>query len=417
MKEEKKATRQSYGEALVELGKKNKNVVVIDADLSGATKTDLFAKEFPDRFLDMGIAENNMFATAAGLATCGKIPYSSTFAVFAAGRSYDQIRNSICYPKLNVKICATHCGVTVGEDGATHQMIEDISLMRTLPNMTVISPSDDVQTKWAIEKIADIDGPVYVRLARMKTPIIYEENQTFEIGKAVQIGEGMDATVFATGVTVAEAIKAQEELKQQGIDIRVVDIHTIKPIDREMIIRCAKETKKLISIEDHNIIGGLGSAISEVLTEEYPCKLLRLGIKDTFGKSGKAEELMKDFGITAETIVNKLRGKLMKTLKFRKNLSELILKNEKTTTWRIFDDKDIKQGDIIEFLVWETKEAFAKAKIIDVVEKKFKELNEKDMDGHEKFESRDEMYTTYSKYYNRRVDENTLVKIIKFELI
>lgn len=308
MKEEKKATRQSYGEALVELGKKNKNVVVLDADLSGATKTDLFAKEFPDRFLDMGIAENNMFATAAGLATCGKIPYSSTFAVFAAGRSYDQIRNSICYPKLNVKICATHCGVTVGEDGATHQMIEDISLMRTLPNMTVISPSDDVQTKWAIEKIAEIDGPVYVRLARMKTPIIYEENQTFEIGKAVQIGEGMDATVFATGVTVVEAIKAQEELKQQGIDIRVIDIHTIKPIDREMIIKCAKETKKLISIEDHNIIGGLGSAISEVLTEEYPCKLLRLGIKGTFGKSGKAEELMQYFGITAKNIIDEIKN-------------------------------------------------------------------------------------------------------------
>lgn len=308
MKEEKKATRQSYGEALLELGKKNKNVVVLDADLSGATKTDLFAKEFPDRFLDIGIAENNMFATAAGLATCGKIPYSSTFAVFAAGRSYDQIRNSICYPKLNVKICATHCGVTVGEDGATHQMIEDISLMRTLPNMTVISPSDDVQTKWAIEKIADIDGPVYVRLARMKTPIIYEENQTFEIGKAVQIGEGTDATVFATGVTVAEAIKAQEELKQQGIDIRVVDIHTIKPIDREMIIKCAKETNKLISIEDHNIIGGLGSAISEVLTEEYPCKLLRLGIKDTFGKSGKAEELMQHFGITAKNIIDEIKN-------------------------------------------------------------------------------------------------------------
>ncbi len=308
MKEEKKATRQSYGEALLELGKKNKNVVVLDADLSGATKTDLFAKEFQDRFLDMGIAENNMFATAAGLATCGKIPYSSTFAVFAAGRSYDQIRNSICYPKLNVKICSTHCGVTVGEDGATHQMIEDISLMRTLPNMTVISPSDDVQTKWAIEKIADIDGPVYVRLARMKTPIIYEENQTFEIGKAVQIGEGTDATVFATGVTVAEAIKAQEELKQQGIDIRVVDIHTIKPIDREMIIKCAKETNKLISIEDHNIIGGLGSAISEVLTEEYPCKLLRLGIKDTFGKSGKAEELMQHFGITAKNIIDEIKN-------------------------------------------------------------------------------------------------------------
>ena len=307
MKDEKKATRQSYGEALLELGKNNPNVVVLDADLASATKTDLFGKEFLDRFFDMGIAEANMIGTAAGLATCGKIPYSSTFAVFAAGRAYDQIRNSICYPKLNVKICATHAGITVGEDGATHQMIEDISLMRTLPNMTVISPSDDIQTKWVIEEISKIDGPVYVRLARLATPIIYEENQKFEIGKAVQIGEGTDGTVFATGVTVAEAIKAQEQLKQEGINIRVVDIHTIKPIDKEMIIKCAKETKKLVSIEDHNIIGGLGSAISEVLTEEYPVKLERMGIKDTFGKSGKAEQLMEYFEITAKDIVKKFK--------------------------------------------------------------------------------------------------------------
>ena len=298
----KKATRQSYGEALLELGKENEKVVVFDADLSAATKTDLFAKEFPNRFFDMGIAEQNMISTAAGMDTCGKIPYASTFAVFAAGRAYDQIRNSVCYPNLNVKICATHAGITVGEDGATHQMIEDISLMRTLPNMTVISTSDDIETKWAVKEISKIEGPVYLRLSRLATPAIYDENQKFEIGKAIQIGDGIDGTIFATGVTVSEALKAQETLKEKGVNVRVVDIHTIKPIDKEKIIKCAKETKKLVSIEDHNIIGGLGSAISEVLTEEYPAKLVRLGIHDTFGKSGKAEELMKYFGITAGNI-------------------------------------------------------------------------------------------------------------------
>lgn len=302
----KKATRQSYGEALLELGKENKNIVVFDADLSTATKTNIFAKEFPERFYDMGIAEQNMISTAAGMSTCGKIPYASTFAVFAAGRAYDQIRNSVCYPKLNVKICATHAGVTVGEDGATHQMIEDISLMRTLPNMTVLSTSDDVQTKWAVKEISKINGPVYLRLSRLATPIIYGENQKFEIGKAVQIGEGTDATIFATGVTVSEAIRAQEILENMGIKVRVVDIHTVKPIDKDMVIKCAKETKKLISVEDHNVIGGLGSAISEVLTEEYPVKLVRMGINDTFGKSGKAIELMQYFGITAENIVEKV---------------------------------------------------------------------------------------------------------------
>ena len=303
MEDKKIATRQSYGETLVKLGKENKDIVVLDADLAGATKTSLFAKEFPNRFFDMGIAEANMLGTAAGFATCGKIPYASTFAVFAAGRGYDQIRNSICYPNLNVKICATHAGITVGEDGATHQMLEDISLMRTLPNMTVISPSDDTQTRWVIEEISKIKGPVYVRLARLATPIIYDENQKFEIGKAIQIGEGTDGTVFATGVTVTEAIKAQEELKTQGIHIRVVDIHTIKPIDKDMIIKCAKETKKLVSIEDHSIIGGLGSAISEVLTTEYPTKLTRMGMKDIFGKSGKADQLLEYFGLTSKAIV------------------------------------------------------------------------------------------------------------------
>lgn len=305
-KDEKKATRQSYGEALAELGEKNNDIVVLDADLAGATKTSIFAKKFPKRFFDIGIAEADMIGTAAGFATCGKIPYASTFGMFAAGRAYDQIRNSVCYPKLNVKICATHCGITVGEDGATHQMIEDISMMRTVPNMTVISVSDDTQTRWAVEEISKINGPVYLRLSRLATPIIYDENQKFEIGKMVQIGEGTDATVFATGVTVSEAIKAKNELEKQGINIRVVDIHTIKPIDKDMIIKCAKETKKLISIEDHNVIGGLGSAIAEVLTEEYPKKLVRLGIKDTFGKSGKAEELMKYFGINYESIIREV---------------------------------------------------------------------------------------------------------------
>ena len=299
----KKATRQSYGEALLELGKENKDVVVLDADLAGATKTELFAKEFPDRFFDIGIAETDMMGTAAGLSTCGKIPYVSTFAMFAAGRSYDQIRNSICYPNLNVKICATHAGITVGEDGATHQMIEDLSLMRTIPNMTVLSPSDDVQTKWLIKEISKVKGPVYVRLSRLATEGVYDENQEFELGVAVQHGNGTDGTIFATGVAIQEALKTQKVLQENGINVRVVDMFSIKPIDKEMIIKCAKETKKLVSIEDHNVIGGLGSAISEVLTEEYPTKLVRLGIKDTFGRSGKAEELMKYYGIVAENII------------------------------------------------------------------------------------------------------------------
>ena len=238
--DKKIATRQSYGEALAELGEKNKKIVVLDADLSESTKTCLFAKKFPNRFFEMGIAEQDMMSTAAGFAASGMIAYASSFAVFAAGRAYDQIRNSICYPKLNVKICATHAGVTVGEDGATHQMLEDIGLMRGLPNMTVISTSDDTETKWAVEEISKIDGPVYLRLGRYATPVIYDENQKFEIGKGIQIGEGTDATVIATGVCVSEAIKAKEILEKEGINIRVVDIHTIKPIDRDIIIKSAK---------------------------------------------------------------------------------------------------------------------------------------------------------------------------------
>lgn len=310
MDENKKiATRQSYGEALLNLGKENENIVVFDADLSEATKTSIFAKEFPNRFFDMGIAEADMVSTAAGMSTFGKIPYVSTFAIFAAGRAYDQIRNSVCYPNLNVKICATHAGITVGEDGATHQMLEDLGLMRGLPNMTVISTSDDIQTRWAVREISKIKGPVYLRLCRLATPVIYDENQEFKIGKAVQIGDGTDACVFATGVTVYQSLKAKEELEKQGINIRVIDVHTIKPLDKEMIIKCAKETKKLISIEDHSVIGGLGTAIADVLAQYYPAKLTKIGIKDMFGKSGKAEELMEYYGLTAENIIKEVKQK------------------------------------------------------------------------------------------------------------
>ena len=279
--DKKIATRQSYGEALAELGEENKNVVVLDADLSGATKTSIFAKKFPERFFDMGIAEQDMMGTGAGLSTFGKIPYVSTFAVFAAGRAYDQIRNTIAHTKANVKICATHAGITVGEDGATHQMLEDISMMRTLPNMIVMSPSDDVQTKWAIKEIANVNGPVYVRLSR----------------------HGTDASIIATGVTVSEALKAQEVLKEKGINVRVIDVHTIKPLDKEMIIKCAKETKRIITIEDHSIIGGLGTAVCEVLSENFPAKVTRIGINDTFGESGTAEELLKKYNLNSEYLV------------------------------------------------------------------------------------------------------------------
>lgn len=306
MKEKKIATRQSYGEALVKLGEENKEVVVLDADLSSATKTKLFAERFPERFFNVGIAEQDLMGTAAGLSTFGKIPFASTFAMFAAGRAYDQIRNSICYPNMNVKIGATHAGITVGEDGATHQMLEDISLMRGLPNMTVLSPSDDVQTKWAVEAASKIEGPVYLRLSRLATPIIYEENETFEIGKAKQIGEGTEATIFATGVTVAEALKAQEVLAQKGVQVRVVDMFTIKPIDTEIIIKSAKETKRIITVEDHSVIGGLGTAVCEVLSTVSPHKVERMGIPDCFGRSGKAEELMKAFKITAGDIIEKV---------------------------------------------------------------------------------------------------------------
>ena len=312
--DKKIATRQSYGEALAKLGEENENVVVLDADLSSATKTSIFAKKFPDRFFDIGIAEQDMMGTATGLSTFGKIPYASTFAVFASGRSYDQVRNTIAHTNANVKICATHAGITVGEDGATHQMLEDIGMMRMLPNMRVISPSDDVQTKWVIKEVSKIQGPFYIRLCRLATPIIYDEefvkenNIKFEIGKGIQIGNGTDASIIATGVTVQEALKAKENLEKEGINIRVIDMHTIKPIDKELIIKCAKETKKIITIEDHSIYGGLGSSVCEVLSENYPAKVIRMGIKDTFGESGKAEELMRHFKIDCNSIVEVVKN-------------------------------------------------------------------------------------------------------------
>ena len=312
--DKKIATRQSYGEALAKLGEENENVVVLDADLSSATKTSIFAKKFPDRFFDIGIAEQDMMGTAVGLSTFGKIPYASTFAVFASGRSYDQVRNTIAHTNANVKICATHAGITVGEDGATHQMLEDIGMMRMLPNMRVISPSDDVQTKWVIKEVSKIQGPFYIRLCRLATPIIYDEefvkenNIKFEIGKGIQIGNGTDASIIATGVTVQEALKAKENLEKEGINIRVIDMHTIKPIDKELIIKCAKETKKIITIEDHSIYGGLGSSVCEVLSENYPAKVIRMGIKDTFGESGKAGELMRHFKIDCNSIVEVVKN-------------------------------------------------------------------------------------------------------------
>lgn len=302
------ATRDAYGEALCELGKENLNVVVLDADLAGATKTIGFKKEFPDRFFDMGIAEADMIATAAGLATCGKIPFASSFAVFAVGRAFDQVRNSVAYPKLNVKIAATHAGITVGEDGATHQAIEDIAMVRALPNMMILNPCDEFETRWAIKEAAKINGPVYIRLGRSKVPDVYSENYNFEFGKGVTLCDGTDVTIIATGIMVAEAIKAHEILKEEGISARVIDIHTIKPIDREIILRAAQETKGIVTAEEHSIIGGLGSAVSEVVCEGCPTKVLRVGVQDRFGKSGRAEELLAEYGLTAEELVKKVKS-------------------------------------------------------------------------------------------------------------
>lgn len=302
------ATREAYGKALSELAKTNKNVVVLDADLSKSTKTADFKAVAPERFFNMGIAEGNMMGVAAGMSTCGKIPYVSTFAMFAAGRAFEQIRNSICYPNLNVKICATHAGLTVGEDGATHQAIEDLSLMRSIPNMTVINPADAIETEQVIKAISEINGPCYVRLGRMAVANVNDESTyKFELGKGVTLSEGEDATIIATGIMVEAALEAKNILAEEGINARVINIHTLKPIDKEIIIKAAKETKAIVTAEEHSIIGGLGSAVSEVVVENYPVIVKRIGINDCFGESGKPNELLVRYGLTAENIVKSIK--------------------------------------------------------------------------------------------------------------
>jgi transketolase len=297
------ATRDAYGKALVAVGRQNPNVVVLDADLSKSTKTNDFAKEFPERFFDMGIAEQGMMGTAAGLATTGKIPFASTFAVFATARVMDQVRNSIAYPRLNVKIAATHAGLTVGEDGGSHQAIEDIALMRAIPNMTVVVPADAEETRQVIEAAVEYNGPMYIRLGRPNVPVLFDENYKFELGKGYQLRAGTDITIIATGIMVSKAVEASELLKEQGISARVINMATIKPIDKDIIIKAAQETKAIITAEEHNIIGGLGSAVAEVIAENHPTKLKRIGVNDTFGESGTPDALLEKYGLTAENIV------------------------------------------------------------------------------------------------------------------
>lgn len=300
---EKKATRLAYGEALVKLGKINKDVVVLDADLTKSTMTTFFQKEFPNRHLNMGIAEANMMATAAGIATTGKIPFASTFAVFAAGRAFDQIRNSIAYPHLNVKICPTHAGVSLGEDGGSHQSIEDIALMRVLPGMVVLSPADAVETEKMIFAVAEYKGPVYVRLGRLPVPIIFDEDYKFEIGKAVTLTQGNDVALIATGLLVYEALEAAKTLKEKGINARVINMSTIKPLDNKTVLKAAKECKFIVTSEEHSIIGGLGGAVAEYLSEVHPTKVIRHGVNDVFGQSGEGNEMLDKYKLRAKDIV------------------------------------------------------------------------------------------------------------------
>ncbi len=303
----KRATRESYGEALVELGKKYDNIVVLDADLAAATKTGSFKKAFPERFYDCGIAECNMMGIAAGLSTTGVVPFASSFAMFAAGRAYEIVRNSIGYPHMNVKIGATHAGITVGEDGATHQCNEDIALMRTIPKMVIINPCDDVEAKKAVFAAYEHDGPVYMRFGRLAVPVINDDDYEFEIGKGVLLKDGTDVTIIATGLEVSEALKAYDILKEEGISARVINIHTIKPIDEEIIIKAAKETGAIVTAEEHSIIGGLGEAVSSVIAENCPVPVLRIGVKDCFGYSGPATNLIPLFELDAQSIVNKAK--------------------------------------------------------------------------------------------------------------
>ncbi len=310
MSEVKKiATRESYGKALAELGKEYENLVVLDADLAGATKTEIFKKAFPDRHIDCGIAEADMMGIAAGLSTCGKIPFASSFAMFAAGRAYEQVRNSIGYPHLNVKIGATHAGISVGEDGATHQCCEDIALMRTIPGMVVISPCDDVEARAAVRAAAEYVGPVYLRFGRLAVPVINDEKTyRFEMGKGVVMREGADVTIVATGLCVSESLAAAGLLAADGIDAEVIDIHTIKPLDEELILHSAAKTGKVVTVEEHSVIGGLGSAVCDAVCGSLPTKVLKIGINDEYGVSGPAAELIKLFGLDSESIYKKIKS-------------------------------------------------------------------------------------------------------------
>ncbi|MBE6621895.1 MAG: transketolase family protein [Ruminococcaceae bacterium] len=303
------ATRESYGDALVELGAKYDNLVVLDADLAEATKTVKFKKAYPDRFFDCGIAEGNMVTVAAGLSTAGMVPFCSSFAMFTAGRAFEQIRNAIGYPHLNVKIGATHAGITVGEDGATHQCLEDIGTMRTIPGMTIINPSDDVEAKAAVKAAFEMEGPCYLRFGRLAVPVINDnEDYKFEIGKGITMADGKDVTIVATGIMVAMALEAKELLKNEGIDARVINIHTIKPLDKELILKAAAETGAIVTAEEHNVIGGLGSAVAEAVAEANPVPVLRVGVEDTFGCSGKVPALLEKFGLTPANIAAKAKA-------------------------------------------------------------------------------------------------------------
>lgn len=310
MSEVKKiATRVSYGNALVELGKKHDNVVVLDADLAAATQTGIFKKEFPERHIDCGIAECNMLGIAAGISTTGKVPFASSFAMFAAGRAFEQVRNSVGYPHLNVKIGATHAGISVGEDGASHQCNEDIALMRTIPGMTIINPSDDVEAKAAVEAAYEIDGPVYLRFGRLAVPVINDRpDYKFEVGKGVVLKEGKDLTIVATGLCVSEALLAAEKLAADGVDAKVINIHTIKPLDEELILAAAKETGKVVTVEEHSVIGGLGSAVCDVLSAKAPTPVLKIGMQDVFGESGPAVKLLEKYGLNADGIYSQIKN-------------------------------------------------------------------------------------------------------------
>lgn len=301
------ATRASFGKALVELGAKRDDFVVLDADLAAATQTGMFKKAFPDRFYDCGIAEADMIGIAAGIAATGKKVICSSFAMFAAGRAFEQIRNSVGYPHLNVIIGATHAGISVGEDGATHQCCEDIALMRTIPGMTIINPADETETKKAVAAALELDGPVYMRFGRLAVPVIFDDDYKFEVGKSVELREGNDVTVIATGLMVAEALEAYELLKKDGINARIINMHTIKPLDNEAVIKAAKETGAIVTAEEHSVVGGLGGAVSELLSEECPVPVLKLGVYDTFGHSGPAPKLLDEFGLRAVNIAEKAK--------------------------------------------------------------------------------------------------------------